>query len=285
MIDAHVHLWRLGERQQPWIDPVSMAVIHRDHEWQELERELDGVGVDQVILVQVINDAGETDDFLRLAVEVDRVAGVVGWADLLDPGVGDALDALSATGPLVGVRHQAQAEADPGAWLAAFGAGAGPGSLADRGLACDLMLRPVQLEDCVAVVERWPDVRWVLDHAGKPPIAGGWGSPEARAWAALVSALGPLPQLTVKLSGLTTMADLDRWTAPDLTPWVDHLLEVVGPERLMFGSDWPVSRRAGEYGRTVGAVRDVLARLSPDEQDRILRGTATEVYRITPPDA
>lgn len=285
MIDAHVHLWRLRERPQPWIDPVSMAVIHRDHEWPELERELDGSGIDQVVLVQVINDGGETDDFLRLAAEAARVAGVVGWADLQDPGIGDVLDALSATGPLVGVRHQAQVESDPGAWLVAFGAGPGPAALADRGLACDLMLRPAQLGACLAVVDRCPDVRWVLDHAGKPPIASGWGSPEARAWAELVSAFGPLPQLTVKLSGLTTMADLERWKPADLAPWVDHLLEVVGPGRLMFGSDWPVSRRAGAYQRTVGAVREVLARLSPDEQDRILRGTACAVYRLSPPAA
>ena len=127
-----------------------------------------------------------------------------------------------------------------------------------------------------------PDVRFVLDHAGKPPVAAGWGSAEAREWAGLVSALASLPQLVVKLSGLTTMADLERWTVADLAPWVDHLLEAVGPERLMFGSDWPVSRRAGDYPRTIGAVRELLARLSPGEQDHVLRGTAERVYRLTP---
>ncbi|UMG91251.1 amidohydrolase family protein [Nocardioides sp. TF02-7] len=134
------------------------------------------------------------------------------------------------------------------------------------------MLRPAQLAACAAVVARHPDVAWVLDHAGKPPVAAGWGSTEAQEWARLIAALGRLPRLTIKLSGLTTMADLERWTTTDLEPWVDHLLEVAGPDRLAFGSDWPVSRRASEYGRTVGAVGELLGRLSPAEQALVLGG-------------
>jgi L-fuconolactonase len=282
VIDAHVHVWTLARTPQPWIDPTTMAVIDRDHEWPELEPELDRAGIARAVLVQVVNDPGETDDFLELAGTTPRLAGVVGWTDLLHADVGAALDRLAAAGPLVGVRHQAQAELDPGGWLVAFGEGPGPRALAERDLACDLMLRPAQLAGCAAVVAQHPDVRFVLDHAGKPPVAAGWGSAEAREWAGLVSALASLPQLVVKLSGLTTMADLERWTVADLAPWVDHLLEAVGPERLMFGSDWPVSRRAGDYPRTIGAVRELLARLSPGEQDHVLRGTAERVYRLTP---
>ncbi|MBM7516451.1 amidohydrolase family protein [Nocardioides nitrophenolicus] len=280
MIDAHAHLWRLGDRPQPWLDPATMALIHRDHEWPELEAGLDAAGVAEAVLVQVVNDPDETTDFLDLAARTDRLAGVVGWTDLLAPDVGDRLDELAARGPLVGVRHQAQAEADPGAWLAAFAAGPGPRALAERDLACDLMLRPAQLELCAGVVASYDELHWVLDHAGKPPVAGGWRTPAGREWARLVARLGELPQLRVKLSGLTTMADPARWSIADLEPWVDHLLAVFGPDRLLFGSDWPVSRRAGEYARTVDAVRVLLARLSPAEQDRILRGVAVETYRL-----
>ena len=125
--DAHVHVWELGRRPQPWIDPMAMAVINRDHPVAELEAELAGAGVRSAVLVQVLNDPGETEDLLWLG-RSRVVDAVVGWVDLLDPQVAERLDELGAHASgtlLAGVRHQALAEPDPAGWLQRAGAGSG----------------------------------------------------------------------------------------------------------------------------------------------------------------
>lgn len=284
LVDAHVHVWDLARRPQPWIDPDSMAVIHCDHPVAELEAELRAADVAGAVLVQVLNDPRETDDFLW-AGRSQLVSAVVGWTDLLDPGVGDALDALAAhpSGtPLAGVRHQALAETDPAGWLERAGAGPGLRALGERGLVCDLILRPEHLDAAYAVLAAQPGTTFVLDHAGKAPVLSGWGSADAEHWAARVARLADLDHVLVKLSGMTTMADLASWTVEDLRPWVEHLLGCFGADRLLFGSDWPVSRRAGEYARTVAAARELVADLSADERAAVLAGTARRVYRLGP---
>ncbi|QIG44597.1 amidohydrolase family protein [Nocardioides anomalus] len=285
VVDAHVHVWDLARRPQRWIDPVTMSEIARDHPVGELEAELRSAHVTGSVLVQVLNDPGETDDFLW-AGRSPVVDGVVGWVDLLDPGVGEALDALGAhpSGtPLVGVRHQALAEADPAAWLARAGAGPGLSALEERGLACDLILRPEHLDVARDVLGAHPGTTFVLDHAGKAPVLSGWGSADADHWAARVARLARLPHVLVKLSGLTTMGDLARWEVADLRPWVEHLLELFGADRVLFGSDWPVSRRAGDYARTLEAARALVAGLSPGERAAVMGETARRAYRLETP--
>lgn len=282
MIDGHVHVWDLSRRPQPWIDPETMGVILRDHRVAELEAELAGSDVAGAVLVQVLNDDAETADYMDLAARSPALLGVVGWADLLAGDVASRLDALSVVpgAHLAGIRHQALAELDPAEWLCRFGDGPGPAALAARSLTCDLMLRPEHLATAYEVTRAHDELAFVLDHAGKPPVAAGWESGDAQAWAGMVARLGELPHVTCKLSGLTTMADLRRWTVDDLRPFVDHLLACFGPARLMFGSDWPVSRRAGDYTRTVAAARQLVGALSADERDLILDGTASRVYRL-----
>jgi len=285
VIDSHVHLWDLSSRPQPWIDPGSMGVILRDHDVSELEDELDGAGVEGAVLVQVLNDDDETADYLELASRSERLVGVVGWVDLAAEDVGDRLDRLRAFpgAHLAGIRHQAQAEADPAAWLRRFGEGPGPVALTSRSLACDLMMRPEQLATTYDVARAHDGLVVVLDHAGKPPVSRGWGSAPAGTWAGLVARLGELPNVACKLSGLTTMADVRHWTVEELRPFVDHLLACFGPARLLFGSDWPVSRRAGDYARTVAAARELVGALTAEERDLVLGGTARRVYRLPDP--
>ena len=277
-----MHVWELGRRPQPWIDPVAMAVINRDHPVAELETELTGAGVRSAVLVQVLNDPGETEDLLWLG-RSDVVDGVVGWVDLLDPRVAERLDELGAHASgtrLCGTRHQALAEPDPAGWLVRAGAGPGLRALGERGLVFDLMLRPEHLDVAHDVVAAHPGTTFVLDHAGKAPVLSGWGSDESRRWAALMVRLARQDHLLVKLSGLTTMADLEHWTSQDLAPYVDHLLECFGPHRLVFGSDWPVSRRAASYPRTIATARDLVERLAPDERAAVLSVNARRVYRL-----
>jgi L-fuconolactonase len=161
-------------------------------------------------------------------------------------------------------------------------AGAGPGlrALGERGVVFDLMLRPEHLDVAHDVVAAHPGTTFVLDHAGKAPVLSGWGSDESRRWAAMMERLARQDHLLVKLSGLTTMADLERWSTEDLAPYVDHLLECFGPQRLVFGSDWPVSRRAASYPRTIATARELVARLAPDERAAVLSDNARRVYRL-----
>ncbi|RBY83686.1 amidohydrolase [Geodermatophilus sp. TF02-6] len=281
--DAHVHLWRLADRPQPWIDPVAMAVIHRDFTEQDLTAAAAGAGVDEVVLVQVLNREDETEDLLRRAAGCPLVSGVVGWVDLAAVDVEDRLDRLRglAGGELLrGVRHQAQAEPDPGAWIGRPEVHRGMARLGAQGLVCDLMMRPAQLEPTTAAVRALPQTTFVLDHAGKPPVAAGWHAEESRSWHAGIRRLARAPNACCKLSGLTTTADLERWTVEDLRPFAEAVLEAFGSGRVLFGSDWPVSLRAGDHARTVTGVRELLAPFGAEEAAAVLSRTARRVYRL-----
>lgn len=282
VLDAHVHVWDLGRRPQGWIDPRSMAVLARDFHPGELGSEMSSAGVSGGVLVQVLNDAAESDE-LMWAGAGRPFSGVVPWLDLFHPDLGERLDSLlgHASGAhLAGVRHQALAEPDPAAWLTRAGEGPAFGLLGRSGVAFDLLLGPGHLAAAYAVVAAHAGTTFVLDHAGKPPVTSGWPSSASQEWAAGVVALSQLPNTVCKLSGLTTLAYRSSWDVSGLRPWVDHLLSCFGAERLMFGSDWPVSLRAGSYSHTVQTARDLVAALSPDEQGAVLAETARRVYRL-----
>ena len=284
-VDAHTHVWDLGRRPQPWIDPHHMAVLDCDFHPDELAVEVASARVSSAVLVQVLNDAAESDE-LMWAGAGRPFSGVVPWIDLLRPDVEEQLDALAdhrSGAHLAGVRHQALAEPDPAAWLVRAGEGPAFGLLGRRGLVVDLLLGPGHLASAYAVAAAHAATTFVLDHAGKPPVTSGWRSPESQEWVAGVAALGQLPNAVCKLSGLTTLADLSTWKVSDLSAYVDHVLSCFGPERVMFGSDWPVSLRAGSYSRTVQSARDLVVALSRDEQESVLAATARRVYRLREP--
>lgn len=273
VIDAHVHLWRLADRPQPWIDPATMQAIDRDFTVADLEAAIDGTQVERVVLVQVLNREDETADYLRLAASTPLIAGVVGWTDLASDRVADRIDGLC------GVRHQAQAEPDPVAWIGRPEVARGMRVLGERGLVCELMMAAHQLDATEKVVASCNETRFVLNHAGKVPLAQGWDSEACRRWAASITRLARLDNLVCKLSGLTTMA-APGWVPADLTPAVDHLLGTFGPGRLIFGSDWPNSLRAGGYRRTVQAVLCNLGQLSEHERDAVFAGNAERTYGL-----
>lgn len=283
ILDAHVHLWALSHRAQPWIDSRTMPQINRDFELEDLEEELSAARVSECVLVQVLNVEDETREYLELADSSLAVSGVVGWADLTAhdlPARIEHLRGLPGADTLVGIRHQAQAEADPGAWLRSVAAGSALATLRDAGLVCELMLRPAQLAEAAAVVAAYPQLTFVLDHAGKPPIASGWSSAVASEWASLMRGLGQCTNLVCKLSGLTTMARLPDWSVDDLRPFADLVLEFFGADRVMFGSDWPVSVRAAPYGRTVDTALTLLTAASEPERALVMGGTARRVYGL-----
>jgi L-fuconolactonase len=175
----------------------------------------------------------------------------------------------------VGIRHQVQGEPDPD-WLCRADVLRGLAEVARAGLAYDLLVRPQQLPATIKAVDTLPELRFVLDHAGKPPIATG----ELGSWATSVAALARLENVSVKLSGLVTEADPESWTVADLRPVVDVLLDAFGPDRIMFGSDWPVRLPAATYDRVVSVAEELTADLNEGERAELFGGTAARWYRI-----
>ena len=276
IVDAHHHLWDLTVRDQPWT--AELPALRRSFLLSELEPLAAAAGVAVTVLVQTIHAVDETPEMLALAETSDLVAGVVGWTDVAVPNFGERLsELLSGTGGrrLVGIRHQVQ-ELPDGAWLTAPETLRGLRQLASAGLAFDLIVRADQIPDCVAVAKAVPDLRFVLDHLGKPRIAAG----EREPWATDIRALAEAPNVTCKLSGMLTEADLERWTVADLRPYSDLVLEAFGPDRVMFGSDWPVSTLGADYPQVVETTMQLTAELSEPEREAVFSGTATRVYGL-----
>ena len=272
MLDSHVHLWDLGVRDQAWIPAGSP--LRRSFDVGDLRAALAGTPVDGVILVQASNDAGETTDLISWARREDLVRGVVGWADLRSPGFPATLSALAATGQLLGLRHQALAEADPAGWLRSPAVRRGLAALATAGLPFDLMIRPAHFPAALRTVREHPALQFVLDHLGKPPIASG----ELEPWATGIRVLAAEPNVACKLSGLQTIASAG-WTYAELAPYVDVALEAFGPGRLIFGSDWPVCSPAASYSRVCEVAQVACSGLSGPERAAVLAGNARAIYR------
>ncbi|MGH3150156.1 MAG: amidohydrolase family protein [Streptosporangiaceae bacterium] len=272
MLDSHVHLWDLGVRDQAWISAGSP--LRRSFDVGDLRAALAGTPVDGVILVQASNDVGETTDLISCAWREDLIRGVVGWADLRSPDFPGALATLTATGELLGLRHQALAEADPAGWLRSPAVRRGLAVLQTAGLPFDLMIRPAHFPAALRTVREHPALQFVLDHLGKPPIASG----ELEPWAAGIRSLAAEPNVACKLSGLQTIASA-AWTRAELAPYVDVALDAFGPGRLIFGSDWPVCTPAASYSRVCQVAQSACSGLSAPERAAVLAGNARAVYR------
>ena len=276
MLDSHLHLWDLTVRDQAWIPAGSP--IRRSFDVRDLRSALAGTPVDGVILVQVINDASETADFIDSARNVDIVRGVVGWADLTSPDFAAALSALTSTGYLVGIRHQALAEADPAGWLRSPGVRRSLTVLDAAGLPFDLMIRPAHFPAAREAARDHPGLQFVLDHLGKPSIAAG----ELEPWASGLRALAAEPNIACKLSGLQTIASPD-WTYPELAPYIRHRAGGVRPvpADLRFGlagllpGGRLLPRVRGRPGRVLGPVGRRARGRARRERPRHLPGPAS----------
>lgn len=289
VVDAHHHLWVRSRTPQGWIDPVTMARIDADFVPSDLPAAAHGVRA--TVVVQSASLWSETDELLTIASSPDGaragIAGVVGWADLFAPDLGDRLDALRQ-GPggdrLVGIRSMVQAEPDAD-YLDRPDVRRGIATVGAAGLAFDLILRDDQLAAAARLAADLPDVSLVLDHLGKPALAAAadGGRDRLDAWRRDLTALASAPNVSAKLSGLVTEASWESWTLDDLRPAVGHALEVFGPDRLMFGSDWPVCELASEYGRWLGTAHALLSDLGEPDRTAIWAGTARRVYGLADP--
>lgn len=249
-VDAHHHLWDLSVRDQPWIDGPALTSLRRSFGVDELVGA--ARGIDATVLVQTVGVPEETPDLLAIAAAEDLIAGVVGWVDLTAPDVDDALAAVRSEW-LVGIRHQVQGEPDP-RWLCRDDVRRGLRAVAAAGLVYDLLTLPHQLPAAIETVRALDDLVFVVDHLSKPPIASG----ELEPWATDIRALAAHENVACKLSGMVTEADWERWTVDDLRPYAEVVLEAFGPERVMFGSDWPVCTLAASYGEVVAAAEALV---------------------------
>ena len=272
-VDAHQHFWRYSAQEFGWIND-AMAAIRRDFRPGDLLPLLQETGVDATVAVQARQSLEETDWLLELADEHDWIAGVVGWVPLTDVGLEETLEQLSDKAKLKGVRHVLQGEADE--YMERDDFNAGIALLRKFSLTYDVLIQERQLPAAIRFVDRHPNQPFVLDHLAKPSIA----AQELEPWRTHIRELARRPNIACKLSGMVTEADFDRWTFEDLRPYIDTVLECFGPERLMFGSDWPVCTVASSYARWVGAVRSCVAELGKDAQEAILGGNAIRFYHL-----
>ncbi|GAA1189181.1 putative TIM-barrel fold metal-dependent hydrolase [Kitasatospora gansuensis] len=283
LIDAHHHLWDLAQRPQSWLDEPALTSIRRTFTPDDLRstatRAVAGRRLHSTVVVQCVPDVPETEDLLALAAREPLIGAVVGWVDLTSAAVGDELDRLLAGpggGHLRSLRSLVQGETDP-EWLQRADAERGLAAVEARGLGYDVLVRSHQLDQAARLAERFPGLPQVLNHAGKPDIAGG----DLGEWESRLRRLAGHPQVVCKVSGLITEADHHAWTTADIRPVWDVLLSAFGPDRLMFGSDWPVANLAGGWNRWAATVDELLDGCSADETSAVLAGTATAFYRLT----
>jgi L-fuconolactonase len=278
IIDGHQHFWDPARADYPWMDAPELAPIRRAFGPADLAPLLKANGIDASILVQCRSALEETEEFLRVARETPSVVGVVGWVDLTDGSLGNTLDRLRALPggeKLVGIRHQVHDEPDPD-WLLRSDVQRGLAAVFARDLTYDFLVRTRELPAAIATAKAFPQARFVLDHAAKPPIADG-GSAE---WSDGIAALAACGNVWCKISGLATEAKWSDWDAERLLPFVAHAAKCFGEDRLIFGSDWPVCLLAGSYGEIKGALEACLGRLGPNVREKAFGMNAQAAYRL-----
>jgi L-fuconolactonase len=276
-IDAHVHLWQRFRTPQDWIDPVSMRAIDRDFWLDDLDGVLADNGVAGAVIVQASNKSQETRDLLTAELPLS-VAAIVGWVDLDSPRAAAFIDDIRAlsNGPLLaGVRHLAHVDPDP-RWLRRASVARGLDALEAAGLSFDLVVTAEQLADCTEVVSEHPGLTFILDHLAKPSLR----SEDISGWESALRALAAFPNVYAKVSGLTMEAHWESWTVGDLERAVAVALECFGPQRLMFGSDWPLVEVCGGYRAWLNAAHSLMSDLSASEQASVFSQTARSAYRI-----
>lgn len=265
-------------REHAWLE-AEPAALRRRFGIEEFEPLARSNGVGAAVLVQTLNDPGETRELLAIAATEAIVAGVVGWVDLEAPDAADLVAQVrEAPGgaKLVGVRHLVQDEPDP-AYLERPAVLRALAAVASSGLAVDLLVRPPQLAAALLASRRLEGARLVLDHGAKPPI-GGDGLEE---WALGVSALSRCENVVCKVSGLVTEAG-PGWSIGQISPVIDRLLSWFGADRLLFGSDWPVSTAVASYDEVLEVAEATLGQLGEVEREAVLSGNARRAYGLPP---
>ena len=274
LVDSHQHFWQVGRFDYPWMTS-DLGVLYRDYLPHELAPILKDNGVEKTVLVQASNSVAESRWLLKLAAENSFIAGVVGWVDLMSPDVDVQLNELTAHPKFKGVRHLVESEPHDD-WIVQPAVLSGLRRLSTYGLSYDLLVHTRHLKYVPQVAESCPELALVIDHLAKPPIAKN----EIKEWAQAFKPLASYPNIHCKLSGLVTEANWTSWQTAELRPFVEFALETFGPDRLMFGSDYPVCLLASSYDRVLESFQEILQSLSDVDRDKIFSRNAAEFYRV-----
>jgi L-fucono-1,5-lactonase len=274
IIDSHQHFWQVGRFDYPWMDS-SVKVLFQDYLPAQFKPILDQNSVSKTVLVQASNSVEESRWLLRLAEQNPFIAGVVGWVDLKSSEVDSQLGELTSDPKFKGVRHLVESEPDDD-WLVQPEVLRGLQRLSTYDLTYDLLVHTRHLKHVPKVADACPELRLVVDHMAKPPIASG----ALTEWFNALKPVAANTNIFCKLSGLVTEANWNSWQASDLRPFVEGALEMFGPKRLMFGSDHPVCLLAASYDRVLDAFQDILRDLPESDHRRIFAINATNFYRL-----
>jgi L-fuconolactonase len=270
-IDAHHHLWTLARGDYGWLTP-KLAPIYRDFTFADLAPHLASGRIEGTILVQAAATEAETLFLLQIATGRETVRGVVGWTDF-DATDGEArIEAMAAHDLLVGLRPMVQDIPDDD-WLLRPALAPLLTAMAGHRLVFDALVLPRHLARLLPIVDRHPELQFVLDHFGKPALSTG----ELDVWRRDIALLAERDNIVCKLSGLVTEARPD-WQLADLRGAVEHVISCFGPRRMLWGSDWPVVDLAGGYAKWLGAAETLLADLPSDERADVFGGTAARIY-------
>jgi L-fuconolactonase len=273
-IDAHQHFWDLDRFPYPWMPPAP-SPIRRNFMPEDLLPILERNHFDGSVVVQATTHAGEAPWLLDLAAKHPFIRGVVAWVDLTDPQLGKTLDALQKNRRFKGVRHPVHDEPN-NRWLLRPEVVNGLKELERRSIPYDLLLRPQHLPAAIELVDKVPKLRMVIDHIAKPLIA----KRQMDGWAQDMERIAKAPNLFVKLSGMITEAEPKAWTSDHLRPFVQHTYKLFGPDRCMFGSDWPVCLLAGIWKEVLAAFTQALGPLPQETRNKVVGETAARFYDL-----
>ncbi|MCY4278198.1 MAG: amidohydrolase family protein [Gammaproteobacteria bacterium] len=272
-IDSHQHFWQLSRGDYDWLDN-SPERIRKDFLPDHLRPILTDAEVIGTVLVQAAPTEAETSFLLELAERTEFVAGVVGWMPLDAEDAADKIDRLAENPWFKGVRPMIQDIADD-EWMLKPELDAPLKRLIRHGLCFDALVKPWHLPNLLRLLKRYPKLRSVVNHGAKPDIASGAFDDWSRDIAAIANETGAF----CKLSGLLTEAGFAAGIS-ELKPYVEHLLECFGPERLMWGSDWPVLLLAGDYRGWLSMVKEFTSRLGEPDKSSIMGGNCAKFYRL-----
>ncbi|CAN2221223.1 COG3618 Predicted metal-dependent hydrolase of the TIM-barrel fold [Candidatus Nanopelagicaceae bacterium] len=279
-IDSHHHLWDLSIRPQEWMVGDGMDPVRRNFDPDDLRSAISGTRIEKTILVHATTTNDETYELLALAEIDPTIVGVVGWLQIDSPdAIADCEKYLQATGAsyLKGIRDVAQDLPDSN-YLAKPQSIATVQQLGKMGLTYDILTKTPELKAAIELVKACPDVQFVLDHISKPYIA----KEEIEPWKSLVSELAAFENVSCKISGMVTEAKWNIWKTEDFAPYVDHVIDSFTPQRLMFGSDWPVALlAASSYSEVVQLAEKLTEKFTETENELFWAKNALSAYKIT----
>jgi L-fuconolactonase len=276
IIDSHQHFWKLDlPFEYGWLYESQHKPICRDFLPADLKAHLLATGVTKTVFVQTQHNIAENRWVLEMTKDHDFIAGVVGWVDLASESCEDQLSEFVGNPKFVGIRHVTQAEPDDN-FIVRPDILRGLKVLQKHQVPFDLLFFTQHLKHAATLAATLPDLPMVIDHLSKPKIK----DQNIHDWSLELRRAAKFSNVYCKLSGMVTEADWEKWKPADLKPYVEIALEAFGPERCMFGSDWPVCELAGSYETVFSTLRELTQTLSPTEQNLIFGETAKRFYRL-----